>query len=366
MMTQDDIRPRLTEWLRKQLSDAEQVRVEGLDRVEFGHSAEMMVFTVVTASGGSESTQEVVLRLRPPPPALLEPYDLKRQFDILRALEHTSVRVPRAIWLENTGDVLGREFFVMERVTGNVYEMETPQGADGAPERVRQMCESMAEQLAAIHSIDLAATDLGFLGDGRNHLDVELDHWADEMHRVQHGELPALERLLRGLRDTKPQPSSKIALVHGDAKPGNFAFVDGDVNAVFDWEMTTIGDPLVDIGWLELMWMQPVGITSHPEALSIDEMLGHYEAVSGITPQNRSWYRALNAYKMSVICLVGAMMFDEGLSDDLKFVISGSGVHLLTQMGLAELGITDPIEPGPVEIRQERILEVQSREAVAP
>ena len=68
----------------------------------------------------------MVLRLRPKPPALLEPYDLARQFTILRALEPTAVRVPRALWLEDTGDVLGRPFFVMERVGGDVYEMESP------------------------------------------------------------------------------------------------------------------------------------------------------------------------------------------------------------------------------------------------
>ena len=68
-------------------------------------------------------------------------------------------------------------------------------------------------------------------------------------------------------------PHPAITLVHGDAKPGNFAFVGDEVSAVFDWEMTTVGDPLTDIGWMELLWMQPVGITSHPAAPSIEEFL---------------------------------------------------------------------------------------------
>ena len=74
-----------------------------------------------------------MLRLRPRPPALLEPYDLERQFDILRALETTPVRAPRALWLEDTGDVLGRPFFVMERVAGDVYEMQAPDGPRRRP-----------------------------------------------------------------------------------------------------------------------------------------------------------------------------------------------------------------------------------------
>jgi aminoglycoside phosphotransferase (APT) family kinase protein len=343
---------KLTDWLRTQLPEGD-LRIEGLDRVEFGHSAEMMVLTIVT---GADS-RDVVLRLRPRPPALLEPYDLKRQFDILQALSGTAVQAPRVLWLEDSGDVLGRPFLVMERVAGDVYEMQAP---EAAPERIRYMCLSMAEQLAAIHTVDLRAAGLEFLGDGRNHLDRELDHWADEMHRVQRGPLPALERLLRELRDTKPEPSQAITLVHGDAKPGNFAFVGDDVSAVFDWEMTTVGDPLTDIGWMELMWMQPVGMTSHPAAPTFDEFLSRYEAASGITPQNRSWYRALNAYKMAVICLIGSMLFDAGHSDDERFLLNASGISLLTQLGFADLGIAEKLDNGPVMPRVERVKQVQS------
>jgi aminoglycoside phosphotransferase (APT) family kinase protein len=354
----DEVGPRLTDWLRTKLPGADEVRVEGLDRVTFGHSAEMMVLTVVVRNGGTEERQDVVLRLRPRPPALLEPYDLQRQFDILCGLADTDVRAPRALWLEDSGQVLGRPFLVMNRVPGSVYEMETPPNV--TPQQIRRMCESMAEQLAAIHSVDLSTTGLAALDDGRTHLDREIDHWANEMHRVQRARLPALERLLQGLRDTKPAPSPTITLVHGDAKPGNFAFVNDEVSAVFDWEMTTVGDPLTDIGWMELLWMQPVGITSHEAALTIDEFIERYQAASGIFVENRSWYRALNSFKMAVICLIGAMLVDQGDSDDPKLVLAAGGTDLLTQVGLADLGLTDNVEAGPVAIRQERIDEVLS------
>jgi aminoglycoside phosphotransferase (APT) family kinase protein len=353
-MTLDaNIAERLTGWLRTQLPDAEDVGIEGLDRVNFGHSAEMMVLTITTR----DSRQDVVLRLRPKPPALLEPYDLARQFAILRALDPTAVRVPRALWLEDTGEVLGRPFFVMERVGGDVYEMESPDVAD---ETAVRMCQSLVEQLAAIHSVDLKQTGLDVLDDGSDHLDRELNHWAAEMDRVKHDSLPALERLLAALRQSTPKPCSKVTLVHGDAKPGNFAFVGGEVSAVFDWEMTTVGDPLTDIGWLELLWMQAVGITSHPAALPVDALLAHYQAVSGIEVANRSWYRAFNAYKMAVICLIGSMLIDGGHSDDQKLVLAAYGTSMLTKVGLGELGIDEPLGDGPVMPREERIQQVRS------
>jgi aminoglycoside phosphotransferase (APT) family kinase protein len=356
-MTLDaNIGERLAAWLRTQVPDADDVRVEGLDRLSFGHSAEMMTLTVVTRHGDHDDRQDVVLRLRPKPPALLEPYDLVRQFRILRALANSAVRVPRALWLEDTGDVLGRPFFVMERAAGQVYEMESP--ADVADQTVVRMCRSLVEQLAAIHTVDLGRTGLDALDDGGDHLDRELDHWAAEMNRVRRGALPALQRLYRALRETRPEQCPKVSLVHGDAKPGNFAFTDGEVSAVFDWEMTTVGDPLTDIGWLEMLWMQPVGINTHPAALTIDAMLAHYESASGIKVTNRSWYRAFNAYKMAVICLIGAMLIEDGHSDDQKLVLAAYGTSLMTKAGLAELGIDEPLDDGPVLPREERIQQV--------
>jgi aminoglycoside phosphotransferase (APT) family kinase protein len=320
------------------------VRIEGLESVEFGHSAEMLAFTIATGS----NRRGVVLRLRPTPPALLEPYDLARQFHVLTALAPTAVRVPPAIWHEPTGKVLGRPFFVMDRVAGKVYELDSP---DGTCEQVRAMCTGLAEQLAAVHLVDVADVGLTDLADGETHLTRELEHWAAEIRRVQRGTLPALERLLSELRSATPEPFPAVTLVHGDAKPGNFAFVGERVSAVFDWEMVTLGDPLTDLGWLELLWMQPVGIASHPDAYSIDELLARYTAASGITPRHRPWYRALAAYKMSAICLIGAMLYADGVSTDERYALNAYGIPMLTKLGLAELGITEQLDDGPVLAR---------------
>jgi aminoglycoside phosphotransferase (APT) family kinase protein len=354
-----DADQRLAAWLREQSPGSGDVRIDGLDKVTFGHSAEMLMLTVVTRSGDHESRQDVVLRMRPKPPALLEPYDLARQFTILRALQDSAVRVPRALWFEPTGDVLGRPFFVMERAAGDVFEMEAPAGVADAT--VARMCASLAEQLAAIHSVDLERTGLAALDDGASHLHRELAHWAAEMDRVKRGSLPALERLHRALADGTPEAHPRVTLVHGDAKPGNFAFVDGEVSAVFDWEMTTVGDPLTDIGWLEMLWIQPVGINSHPAAPAIDDLLAHYEAVSGIKLANRAWYRAFNAFKMAVICLIGGMLIEDGHSDDRKLALAAYGTSMMTKVGLSELGIDEVLDDGQVLPREERIRQVMAQ-----
>ena len=361
-MNDDDVGPRLTAWFQEQLPDADAVLIEGLSHVEFGHSAEMLILTVVWRSNASEQRHDVVVRIRPPAPGLLEPYDLRRQFDILCALESTPVRAPRALWIDETGDILGRPFYVMERLEGSVYERAMPSELASSPDRIRRMSESVIEQIAAIHQVDLQATGLDALGDGRDFLSDELDHWGGEMTRVQRGPLPALERLLATLGDRRPGPTAHSTLVHGDAKAGNFAFVGDDVSGVFDWEMASIGDPMADIGWAEVTWR----MTPPFSALSvsdIDRLLVRYEQLTGIALHDRPWHRAFQAFKMAVIMLVGAMLFDAGFSDDHRLAHMGHVVPTITQIGLHELGVEDQLESGPVTPRRDHVEAVRDRAA---
>ena len=355
----NDTTSRLTAWFASQLPEAEDVRLDGMDRLETGHSAEMVMFTLRWRDG-REQERDVVVRVEPPSPGLLEPYDLPRQFDIIRALEPTDVRVPPALWLDASGDVLGRPFFVMDRVEGEVYEREVPADLAADPERARRMCESLIEQLAAIHTVDLTATGLDRLDDGRTHLDRELARWNGAIRRWQKGALPALELLHATLVDTRPEPCTRMTLVHGDPKPGNFAFVGSEVSAVFDWEMATVGDPLTDIGWAEVAWMTP-SFTSLAESPTADDFVAYYQDLTGIEVQNRQWYRALESFKMAVIMFVGGMLFDGEHTDDLRMADMAAVVPILTHIALGELGIDDVPDAGPATPRQARVDDVRQQ-----
>jgi aminoglycoside phosphotransferase (APT) family kinase protein len=349
-----DIEERFASWIAKTL-DAQSVRINGLDRVEMGHSAETLTLTLAWTDETGDHHRDVVVRMRPPAPGLLEPYDLKRQFDVLQGLEETPVRAPRAYWLESSGNVLGQEFYVMERLPGVVYERNVPSELANDPKRIRRMCEAMVEQIAAIHTVDLHATGLETIADGRGYLLHELEHWSGEMLRVARGPLPALERLVDLLHEHLPSQSPALTLVHGDAKPGNFAFEGSEVSAVFDWEMATIGDPLADLGWAEVLWTVPGSFTSRPGALTVDEFIARWEELTGIASCNRPWYRAFQGMKMAVILLVGGHLFDTGYSDDVRFLEMTYAIEPLTRTALHELGLHEPLEPGPVLPRPERI-----------
>jgi aminoglycoside phosphotransferase (APT) family kinase protein len=349
---------RLTAWFASRLPDAADLRVDGLDAVRFGHSAEMLALRLVSTDAGGDHVDDLIVRVRPEPPGLLEPYDMERQFRVLRALESTPVRAPRARWYEPSGDVLGREFYVMERVAGTVYERKVVDGLDAHPARVRHMCEELVDQLAAIHLVDLAATGLGSLADGSDFLDGELARWSGEAVRWRRGPLPQLERLHRELVERRPDPCPRLTLVHGDPKPGNFAFVDGEVTAVFDWELVDVGDPLADVAWLEVNWTMATPLSHLPGALTADELVERWSAATDVEPGDRAWYRAFQLYKMSVIMLVGAMLVDAGHSDDLRLAHMGAFVPAFTEPALRELGVTETIEPGPTSVRPERMEEL--------
>jgi aminoglycoside phosphotransferase (APT) family kinase protein len=223
------------------------------------------------------------------------------------------------------------------------------------------MCEQIVDQIAAIHAVDVQTGGLDTLGDGRGYLDRELAHWAGEIGRVQRGPLPALERLVDILRDQRPDQSPTVTLVHGDAKPGNFAFVGSDLTAVFDWEMATVGDPLADIGWAEVLWGSPGYFTSLPAALSTDELVARWEDRTGLASHHRAWYRAFQSLKMAVILLVGGHLVDAGYSDDPRFVEMTYAVHPVTLAALRDLGVDDAPDAGPVLPRDERREAVQRR-----
>ncbi len=339
-MSRTEPTERLREWFGAQLPGASHLEIEGFDHVTFGHSSETIALTLAWQADDGEHRRDVVLRARPAPPGLLEPYDLHRQFTILRAIEPTPVPAPRALWYEPTGNVLGREFYVMERLDGTVYEGALPAELEGAGVRLGKMSRSLVETLAAIHHVDLAAVGLP-AASGRDHLERELAHWTAELQRVQSDRLPALERLAAELADRRPEPSPTITLVHGDPKPGNFAFIDDAVSAVFDWELATVGDPLADVGYLECMWSSPASFTSRDGALTVDEFVAYYERLTGHAVHDRGWYRAFQGFKLAVIMLVGAMLFDSGATEDPRMGNMALGVHPFTTTALRDLGIVE-------------------------
>ena len=118
-------------------------------------------------------------------------------------------------------------------------------------------------------------------------------------------------------------------------------------------------EPLADIGYAAMMWSLRVGLPTRPSALTEDDLVARYEARTGITVLHRPWYRAFQMFKVLVIQLIGSMLFDQGLSDDLRLAEMGMGIPYMTPMGLRDLGVDDELESGHVVPDQSRVVAVR-------
>ncbi|WP_051791896.1 phosphotransferase family protein [Amycolatopsis jejuensis] len=340
---------RLTTWFAAKLPEAGNLEVTGIDRLSVGHSNETVGLTLRWTQGGKPRTREVVLRTRPVGPGLLEPYDLPKQFNVMQSLESSDVPVPKVLWLETDEDVIGRPFYVMERLHGEVYEPRIPEDVLSTPkERVQRMYTDLVHKIAAVHNTDWRVLGLGFLGKGKGHLEREVERWEGEMNRLRLADHPALDRVVDWLRRNIPAPCPRVTLVHGDCKLGNFMFEGEEVVGVLDWEMATVGDPLTDIGWALAMW-DPAG------AMSADDFLALYEELTGIEVRNRVWYEVLARLKMTVIMLIGFALFENRESDDLRFALMGMAIPGVMQAALAQIGAGEELSMGPLTPDPERV-----------
>ncbi|HYA35918.1 MAG TPA: phosphotransferase family protein [Candidatus Binataceae bacterium] len=334
-------RPALQRWLSERLgARASSVDLRNIWRLSAGHSNETFALDVSWSESGSRRNQILVLRTRPEGEGLLEPYDVLKQYRVMKALADSDVPVPKMYWAESDESVIGRPFFVMEKLDGVIVEFEIPDYLQSAPpEKIRRMSTRYAEVFAAIHRIDWKARGLNFLDQGGDPVERELGWWEAELRRVQPGPLPAFDVLNRWLREHMPKPSPVVTLVHGDPKPGNIFFKDEEIVGVFDWEMTTVGDPMVDVGWVAFLWRGGVGgLSSLPGALTLDEFLSIYQARSGVTVHDLLFYEMLAGFKVVVIHLLASMLFQKGKSVDLRFAWLGQLIPVLMRDILPQIG----------------------------
>lgn len=325
------------------------VRLLDVKRMSNGHSNDTFFARLAWQERGADREARFVLRSRPEGVGLLEPYDVGRQYRIMQALHGSEVPVPRVTWFDEAGEIIGRPLFAMEMLDGVVIEGEIPPyvaQADAA--KVRRMCERYVETIATIHRLDWRARGLDFLPIEADFLSQEIERWAGEIRKAQRAPLPALEAVADWLRANVPREPRATTLVHGDAKLGNVLFDDETVVAMLDWEMSTIGDPLTDVGWMLWLWNpEGVGLPALPGALSKAELVALYEQHSGIRVEHQAFYEVLGGFKMAAILLVGAWLFESGASDDLRYVAFGQTIPLLATRMLATAGLDPSISVGP-------------------
>ena len=308
----------ISRWLSTVLPGAvtPQVTVQsGIDTT--GMSSETIILTGRWDENGTPVEQRWVARLAPSTEdvPVFPSYRLDHQFDVMRQVgELTDVPVPRVRWIEPTGDVLGKPFFLMDHVEGVVppdvmpYTFGGNWFADAPAVRRRELQDSTVEVLAKLHSIPHADSRFAFLNEAlpgdtalRRHF-AWVRHWYD-FAVPDIGRSPLLERTFDWLQQHWPDEAAAgdPVLLWGDARVGNVLYRDFRPVAVLDWEMVTVGPRELDVAWMifaHMVFQELAGLATLPglpDVLREDDVRVTYQRLTGVELGNLDWFYAYSA-----------------------------------------------------------------------
>ena len=305
------------------------------ERIGEGHSN----LTFLIRRGGAR----VVLRRPPRPPLPPSAHDVLREARLLRALRGTPVRVPPVLASCDDESILGVPFYVMEEMHGTVVTSAVPEPLDNPDER-RGICEELVDRLVEVHAVDWRACGLEGYGKPSGYLERQLRRFTGLWEHNRTRELPVVEEVRDWLAANLPE-SPDSTIVHGDYRLGNVMVADSapaTVVAIFDWELSTIGDPLADLGYFTVTWAQAgdpddssfaslSAATRREGFMTRDELIGRYEDRSGRPMSALNWYQALALWKAAVFMEGNYKRFTMGASDDEYLALFDEGVPMLAE-----------------------------------
>ena len=289
---------------------------------------------------------EVVLR-RPPrgnlPPTA---YDVTREYRVMRALSDAGaeVPVPRPLALCRDPSVIGAPFYLMEPVWGPVVRSELPEVLNTTSAR-QAISEHLVDKLGALHAIDYASVGLDGFGKPDGYLERQLRRMGELWDRARFRDIPEIDEVGRWLGEHLPTQRASTIL-HGDYKLDNIILSPTSpprIRAVVDWEMSTLGDPLADLGWLLYFWFEsgeasfelPIGIVTDREGfLRREELLERYAEKAGTATGQIGWYVALAGWKIAIIMEGAYRRYLAGVADHAAFVTLERAVPALAHRAL--------------------------------
>jgi aminoglycoside phosphotransferase (APT) family kinase protein len=297
-------------------------RITGIQTLSAGHSNETYLLEGL----------DRILRMPPSEEGLLPPYDMARQHAVLRAVKQhaPAVPVPEVYELLTDPEVIGDEFFVMQRLPGEAFEYAAPDWLAARPETADALCRQWFDALIALHNMPVEHFPSG----GRSVRD-EAQHWLDV---AVDAEAPL--GLIAVLADlvTRPLASSgPVTPVHGDPKHGNCMWQAGRLTAVLDWEMAQVSEPMLDLGYILMFHDQGEASLANagfelPAWWSRARMVEAWEAGTGRKAVDIERYAILGQAKVAAIIALGAHLFNSGKIADPRFAAFAALVPAFTNL----------------------------------
>lgn len=271
--------------------------------------------------------QEVVLRRPPFGANIKSAHDMGREFKVLSLLKPIYPYVPAPLLYCGEEAVMGAPFYVMERVKGVILRSKPPQGLDLSPAMMRHISEKAVDHLAELHSLELK-NGLEELGKPEGYIERQVEGWIGRYYKAETDKIQHMDQTAEWLRHHMPT-YDKPAFIHNDYKYDNLVLNPDDLTdilAVLDWEMATVGDPLMDLGtslgyWSEANDPQALkyGLNWLPGNLSREEVALRYAEKSGRDLNNLLFYYVFGLFKIGVIVQQIYARYKRGLTKDPRF-----------------------------------------------
>lgn len=289
---------------------------------------------------------ELVLRRPPFGSKVKTAHDMGREYRVLSKLHRVFAPAPEPLFYCDDADVIGAPFYVMRRIRGVILRRDPPPGLSLPPELVRRMGQSFIDRLVELHGLDYEAIGLGDLGKPQGYVQRQVEGWIRRYGGSQTDEIPEVDAVAAWLTAHQPAESG-ASLVHNDYKFDNVLLAADDLTqivGILDWEMATLGDPLMDLGTAVSYWIEPDdppdlqlirwGPTTLPGSLTRRELVERYAATSGRPVDNFVFYYAFAMFKTAVIAQQIYYRYHQGLTQDARFAFFIEATRIMMREAL--------------------------------
>lgn len=327
---------RLEPWLREQFPG--ETGTLSVEQFPSGHSN----LTYFLKLGD----RELVLRRPPFGSKVKSAHDMGREFRVLSKLHAAFAPAPQPLAQCEDDSVLGAPFYVMERIRGVILRRDPPPGLEIDAGTAARLSESFIDALADLHAVDYEGIGLGDLGKPQGYVERQVTGWIKRYYGSQTDDLPEVEPIAKWLTENMPAQSD-AALIHNDYKYDNVILDPHDLTrvvGVLDWEMSTIGDPLMDLGTAISYWIDPHdpddvqlirwGPTTLPGMYTRPQLVERYAARAGRAVHDMVFYLAYAYFKTAVIAQQIYYRYHQGLTKDERFAFFIEATKILLRSAL--------------------------------